>query len=69
MAAEESDTLSHPTIRHLECEMLLNPSLKRPKCEAHRRVLHSILSQNEKRGQIDTCAPDKSCELSFLIYP
>ena len=70
VAAEESDTLGHPTIRHSKCEMLLNPSQNRcPKCVAHRKGLHSLLIRNESGSDIDRCAPHSHVNYRFLSTP
>ena len=47
-AVEEVTLSGHPTIHHKRCEILINSSLMRcPKCEAHRKGLHSLLSRME----------------------
>ena len=70
VAAEEVTLSGHPTIRHEKCEVLIDSSLTRcPKCEAHRKGLHSLLSQIENGSNTNWSAPNSHVNYHFLSTP
>ena len=70
VAAEEVTLSGHPTIRHEKCEVLIDSSLTRcPKCEAHRKGLHSLLSRIENGSNTDRSAPNSHVNYRFLSTP
>ena len=62
--------LDFPTIRHSDCELLINKSLTRcPKCSTHRKLLHALLSRQQKGFSTDKTAPDSHVNYRFLTTP
>ena len=67
VAAEEVTLSGHPTICHEKCEVLIGSSLTRcPKCEAHRKGLHSLLSRIENSSNTDQSTPNRHVNCRFL---
>ena len=70
VAAEEMTLSGHATIRHGKCEILIDSSQTQcPKCEAHRKGLHSLLSRIENGGNTDRSAPNSQENYRFLSTP
>ena len=68
----EHNTLGHSTIRHSRCELLLEnscSSTRCPKCEAHRKSLHAMLSRKKKESSSDQAKPSSHSNFRYLATP
>ena len=71
-ATVEHNTLGHSTIRHSRCELLLEnscSSTRCPKCEAHRKSLHAMLSRKKKESSSDQAKPSSHSNFRYLATP
>lgn len=68
MASVESDTLGFSTIRHSDCELVLDEqaSIRCEKCKTHRKLLNSMLNRYQKGSPNDRVKPNSHTNFSQL---
>ena len=71
MASVESDTLGFSTIRHSDCELVLDEqaSVRCEKCKTHRKLLNSMLNRYQKGSPNDRVKPSSHTNFSQLSTP
>ena len=71
MASVESDTLGFSTIRHSDCELVLDEqaSIRCEKCKTHRKLLNSMLNRYQKGSPNDRVKPSSHTNFSQLSTP
>lgn len=65
----ESQLLSHPTIRHKNCDLVVEEGLKCLPCKRHRNTLHAITARINRRKTSDSTSVSSHVNYAHLSSP